>query len=152
MTSAATDADTKAFFRQRSFFGLDESQIVFFQQVSNGCPYCLLLYKIPQNVYAGQKVVTLLEQPDNSLSCPVCNPRAMCICRVPFPASQSRVRSSWRRQPAWQERQTGMAASTLPSRGARRLHMACSKMRHVCALLHLVTCVSSVLSTCKAQP
>ena len=34
MTSAATDADTKGFFRQRSFFGLDESQVVFFQQVS----------------------------------------------------------------------------------------------------------------------
>lgn len=50
MTSAATDAETKAFFRQRAFFGLDESQIVFFQQVSIGCPPCLLpivVLKIP---------------------------------------------------------------------------------------------------------
>ena len=39
MTSAATDANTKAFFRRRSFFGLDESQIVFFQQVSICCAY-----------------------------------------------------------------------------------------------------------------
>ena len=34
MTSAATDKDTKNFFRQRSYFGLNQSQIVFFQQVS----------------------------------------------------------------------------------------------------------------------
>ena len=34
MTSAATDQETKAFFRQRSYFGLTESQVVFFQQVS----------------------------------------------------------------------------------------------------------------------
>lgn len=34
MTSAATDTATKGFFKQRSYFGLDPSQVVFFQQVS----------------------------------------------------------------------------------------------------------------------
>ena len=34
MTSAATDKDTKEFFRQRSYFGLNQSQVVFIQQVS----------------------------------------------------------------------------------------------------------------------
>ena len=40
MTSAATDQETKAFFRQRSYFGLTESQVVFFQQVSALCATC----------------------------------------------------------------------------------------------------------------
>jgi len=39
MTSAATDKDTKDFFRQRSYFGLNQSQIVFFQQVSLHRPH-----------------------------------------------------------------------------------------------------------------
>lgn len=33
MTSAATDAQTREFFQQHAHFGLDASQVVFFQQV-----------------------------------------------------------------------------------------------------------------------
>ena len=40
MTSAATDQETKNFFRQRSHFGLTESQVVFFQQVSASSALC----------------------------------------------------------------------------------------------------------------
>ncbi|CAK0787940.1 hypothetical protein CVIRNUC_011162 [Coccomyxa viridis] len=37
MTSTATDQETKVFFRQRSYFGLTESQVVFFQQGTLPC-------------------------------------------------------------------------------------------------------------------
>ena len=40
MTSEATDQETKAFFRQRSYFGLTESQVVFFQQVCASSAWC----------------------------------------------------------------------------------------------------------------
>jgi hypothetical protein len=33
MTSAATDAATRAFFRDHAYFGLQASQVIFFQQV-----------------------------------------------------------------------------------------------------------------------
>ena len=33
MTSPATDAETRAFFKQKEYFGLQPSQIVFFTQV-----------------------------------------------------------------------------------------------------------------------
>lgn len=33
MTSAATNAATREFFQEHSYFGLQESQIMFFQQV-----------------------------------------------------------------------------------------------------------------------
>ena len=41
MTSAATDAATRAFFEEKAYFGLQQSQIVFFQQVM---PACMLGY------------------------------------------------------------------------------------------------------------
>lgn len=37
MTSAATDGATRAFFAEKAYFGLQQSQIVFFMQVA-GCP------------------------------------------------------------------------------------------------------------------
>lgn len=34
MTSSATDAETRAFFEKAKYFSLEESQVMFFQQVS----------------------------------------------------------------------------------------------------------------------